>query len=309
MVSAVTVQLAQEKALSLNDPISKYIPGVPNGDKITLELLMKNRSGLYNYVGSPKLAEAFDKDPLKIWTPQELLSISFENPIQFRPNERFDYSNTNFILLGLVAEQIDKKPLAQIFKDRLFDPLKMNNTYLPQASETTIKKPYSHGYAYGKSAHAFSHQPFPREMQEAVEAGTLEPKDYTIQSPSWAWAAGGVISNAEDLAIWIESLAQGKLFTPEYYEKWLASPELSDPNSPNVKYGYGFLTISNGSDLFYFHNGELPGFSSYMIYNLANKEVIIIWSNLTDSILTVPTADKIMKAVYDVLYKPEAIKS
>ena len=155
-----------------------------------------------------------------------------------------------------------------------------------------------------EASHAFTHTPYSPEIQRAVRNGTIKPNDYTVQSPSWAWAAGGVISNAEDLAVWIEALTQGKLFNPEYYEKWLASPEVSDSNSPNVKYGYGFLTITDGTNLFYFHNGELPGFNSYMIYNLVNKQVIIVWSNLTVSIQAIPSADLIKSAIYDVLYKP-----
>jgi D-alanyl-D-alanine carboxypeptidase len=303
MISAVIVQLAQEGALNLDDPVAKYIPGVPNGDNITLDLMMKNRSGLANYLQSPKIAKAFDANPSKIWTPEELLSLSFEQQ-QSAPNEKFDYSNTNFVLLGLIAEKLDKKPLARIFKERLFDPLGMKHTYLPEASETRLTKPYSHGYGYGRSAHIFTHTPYSLKMQQAVNRGKVKPKDYTVQSQSWAWAAGGVVSNANDLAIWIEALSEGKLFNAEYYDRWLKSPESSDPTNPEIKYGYGFMTISNDFGLFFFHSGELPGFNSYMIYNPKDKQAITIWSNLTVSITTEPTAGPIKSAIFDVLYKP-----
>lgn len=252
MISAVIVQLAQEGQLKRDDPVAKYIPNVPNGDKISLDLLMKNRSGLYNYLESPKIAKEFDANPSKIWTPQELLNLSFEQPLQFQPDDRFDYCNTNFILLGLIAEKLEKKPLASIFKTRLFDPLDMKHTYLPEASDTEMKTPYAHGYAFGKSAHVFTHEPYSADMQRDIKEGKVKPVDYTAQSPSWAWAAGGVVSTPEDVAIWISSLSEGKLFNQEYYEKWLKSPVPNDAGNPNIKYGYGFLTAENEAGLFFF---------------------------------------------------------
>lgn len=303
MISAVIVQLAQEGKLKLDDPVSKYIPDVPNGDKISLDLLMKNRSGLYNYLESPKLAKEFDANPSKIWTPQELLNLSFEQPLQFQPDERFDYCNTNFIVLGLIAEKLDKTPLEIIFKKRLFEPLGMKHTYLPGAFDTVMKKPYSHGYAFGKSAHVFTHEPYSAEMISKIKNGKVKPVDYTVQSPSWAWAAGGVVSTAEDVAIWIESLAQGKLFNQEYYQKWLKSPVPSDAGNPNIKYGYGFLTIANDAGLFFFHSGELPGFNSYMIHSLEKKQTIVIWSSLTISVDLEPTAGLLKTPIFNVLNK------
>lgn len=302
MISATIVLMAQDGLLQLTDPVSKYIPDVPNGDRISLDLLMKNRSGLYNYLDSPKLACEFDKNPLKIWTPQDLLNLAFAQPSQ-TPDERFEYSNTNFILLGLVAEKMDKKPLATIFKERLFTPLGMKHTYLPDANDTTMKKPYSHGYAFGGSAHVFTHEPYPVEIQRKAKSGKLKPVDYTVQSPSWAWAAGGVISTADDMAIWIASLAQGKLFNQEYYDKWLQSPVILDPATPFVKYGYGFLTAKKDSGLFFFHSGELPGFNSYMIYNQDKKHTMIIWSNLTVSLDVHPTAGLMQDAIFNAIYK------
>lgn len=304
MISAVIVQLAQEGQLNLDDPVANYISGVPNGENITLDLLMKNRSGLKNYVQSPKVAKAFDVNPSKIWTPKELLALAFAQQ-QSAPDEKFEYSNTNFILLGLIAEKLDKKPLTTIFKDRLFEPLGMKHSYLPEAFETKMTKPYAHGYAYGKSAHVFTHLPYSTKMQQAIMHKKIKPLDYTVQSASWSWAAGGVVSNAEDLAIWIEALAEGKLFTPEYYQRWKNSPVPSDETNPNVKYGYGFMTIENDFGLFYFHSGELPGFNSYMIYHPKLKQAITMWANLTISSSTEPTAGPIKTAIFDVLYPPK----
>jgi D-alanyl-D-alanine carboxypeptidase len=123
MTAAVIVQLVQEGKLSFDDLISKYVDGVPNGDEITIRRLITMRSGLYNFTNAPELAESLDKDPDKVWTADEVLGMAFKRPPDFAPGAKFEYNNTNYYLLGLVAEKIDGKPLSTIFQDRLFGPL------------------------------------------------------------------------------------------------------------------------------------------------------------------------------------------
>ena len=113
MTAAVIMQLAQEGKLSLDDPVSKYVPGVPNGDNITIAELLEMRSGLYNYTNAPKISATIDHDPTKVWTPAELLAIAFAHPPNFPPGTAYEYNNTNYALLGLIAEKVDGKPLAK----------------------------------------------------------------------------------------------------------------------------------------------------------------------------------------------------
>ena len=131
MTSAVVLQLAQEGKLALSDPVSKYVSGVPDGDNITVEELLKMRTGLYNYTNSQQMATSLDNDPTREWKPQELLDIAFAQPANFAPDAEFEYSNTNYALLGMIIEKVDGKPLATAFQDRLFGPLGMTNTELP----------------------------------------------------------------------------------------------------------------------------------------------------------------------------------
>ena len=123
MTAAVIVLLAQEGKLSLDDPVSKYVPGVPNGDNITIAESLEMRSGLYNYTNDPIISATIDTDPAKVWTPAELLAIAFAHPANFPPGKEYQYNNTNYALLGLVAEKVDGKPLAQVMHNRLFGPL------------------------------------------------------------------------------------------------------------------------------------------------------------------------------------------
>jgi D-alanyl-D-alanine carboxypeptidase len=112
MTAAVIMQLVQEGRLRFDDPVSKFVEGVPNGDNITISELLKMRSGLYNYTSAPELAESLDRDPTRVWTPQELLAIAFKRPPLFAPGKKYDYCNTNYVLLGLIAEKLDGAPLA-----------------------------------------------------------------------------------------------------------------------------------------------------------------------------------------------------
>jgi D-alanyl-D-alanine carboxypeptidase len=159
MTAAVILQLAQEGKLSLDDPVSEYVSGVPDGDNITVEELLKMRTGLYNYTNSQQMATSLDDDPTRDWAPQELLDIAFAQPANFAPDAQFEYSNTNYALLGLIIEKVDGKPLAAAFQDRLFGPLGMTNTELPPGATYTIPDPFTHGYLYGSSSVALYGEP------------------------------------------------------------------------------------------------------------------------------------------------------
>src|SRR5262249_1281617 len=138
MTAAVIVLLVQEGKLRFDDPVSKYVSGVPNGDDITISELLKMRSGLFNYTSAPHLPESREHDPAKVWTTDELLAIAFRHPPLFAPGRKFDYCNTNYALLGLIAEKAEGAPLARIFQDRLFGPLGMKDTLLPASTSNTI---------------------------------------------------------------------------------------------------------------------------------------------------------------------------
>jgi D-alanyl-D-alanine carboxypeptidase len=166
--------------------VSKYVQGVPNGNDITISELLKMRSGLPSYTEAPELTESLDHDPTRAWTPQEMLAIAFNGPSQFAPGKEFNYCNTNYVLLGLIVEQVAGKPLAQVFQDRLFGPLGMKHALLRARASNTIPEPYSHGYLYGGSSYAMLDAPYPADLQAAAKAGTLKPNDDTEQNPSYA---------------------------------------------------------------------------------------------------------------------------
>lgn len=131
-VGTVILQQVQEGLLKLDDPVSKYRPDVPNGGHITIEQLLDMRSGLYNCTTTEELNRTLDEQPQKAWTQRELLAIAFAHDPYSTPGSEFHYSNTNTVLLGLIAEAREGgKPLAAIMQDRLFVPLGLTHTSLP----------------------------------------------------------------------------------------------------------------------------------------------------------------------------------
>jgi D-alanyl-D-alanine carboxypeptidase len=303
MTAAVIVLLVQEGKLRFDDPVSKYVQGVPNGDDISIGELLKMRSGLYNYTSAPELAESLDRDPTRIWTPAELLAIAVKRPRLFAPGKEYDYCNTNYALLGLIAEKLEGAPLAKVFRDRLFGPLGMKHTLLPATTSNTIPEPYSHGYLYGSASYALVDAPYPADLQAAAKAGTVKPNDDTRQNPSYAFAAGGAISTADDLAIWMRALVGGRLFDADHQRQWLDSLEPQDPSKPlGQKYGYGISKISFGPNSVYFHGGEMPGYNSFMGYDPVNDVTLIVWTSLTVSLDGQPTANIIMLKMLDQIY-------
>ena len=141
-------------------------------------------------------------------------------------------------------------------------------------------------------------------MQAAAKAGTLQPIDYTNQNSSYATAAGGAISTADDLATWMKALVSGKVFDADYQQQWLTSLQAEDPAAPDgQKYGYGISYQRFGPNAaMYYHGGELPGFNSFMGYDPDNDVTLVIWTNLTLSPDGKTTAQAMLAPVLDEIY-------
>jgi len=306
MTAALVVLLAQDGKLKFSDPVSDYIPVVPNGDNITVAELLKMRSGLYNYTNAPEFSAELDADLAKAWTPQEVLDIAFAHPPNDPPDTAYEYNNTNYALLGLIAEKAGGRTLTEQMQERLFGPFSLKQTSLPVADEaSSMPTPYSHGYMYGGSAFAMIDDPYPSDMKAAAKAGTLKPVDYTNQNSSYAHAAGGVISDAENVETWIRTLVSGKVFNADFHKQWLESLQAEDPENPDgQKYGYGIsYQRFSPTAAMYYHGGELPGFNSFMGYDPDNDVSLVVWTNLTISPLDdKTTAQALLAPMLDEIY-------
>ncbi|WP_327307327.1 serine hydrolase domain-containing protein [Streptomyces sp. NBC_01298] len=241
------LQLVDQGKLALDDPIGKYISGVPNGDRITLRELAGMRSGLFNYSEDP----GFDKElnGTSVFTPQQLLDISFKHPVNFEPGAKFEYSNTNLILLGLLVEKITGRPLQEVIAQDVVKPAGLGGRTL-LATGTTFPEPHAHGYT------------------NDLPGGKIV--DATNFDPSWAWAAGAMASDLQDLRSWAKTLATGTLLTPATQAERLKTQPIGI--IPGDGYGLGIFNVQGWLG----HNGSLPGYETLTVYLPEEQATMVI---------------------------------
>src|SRR6266496_4545771 len=165
--------LVDEGKLRLDDPVAKYLPQVPNGANITIRELLNMTSGLFNYSNDGGFNQT---DPSKVWDPKDLVTIAFRHQPYFAPGQGLHYTNTNYILLGMLIEQIPGMPVEKAFQQRIFTPLGMESSSFPPLASSAIPDPHPHGYVLAETL---------------GRAGA--PLDVTDFNASWAWTAGSVI--------------------------------------------------------------------------------------------------------------------
>ena len=300
MTSTIILQLVQEGKLSLSDSISKYRPDVPGGDDITIAQLAEMRSGLFSYTGDAMINARLDSDPEQAWTPDELLAIAFSHPVNAAPGTEFEYSNTNTVLLGTVIEKLTGMTASKAFVERIFKPLGLTDSSLPAADDSSIPDGHAEGYQFGTNASTLESYAVPKaELPDALN-GTLKPADQTNANPSWAWTAGAAISTPGDLAVYVKALVGGGLLDDATQKVRFDSVQPIDPGNPNVGYGIGIAEFAPGT---YGHDGQLPGFSSFMAYNITTGDTIIVGCNLSASPVDgVNAAVVLAKSVIGSLY-------
>ncbi|MEP7160432.1 MAG: serine hydrolase domain-containing protein [Dermatophilaceae bacterium] len=281
MTSTIILQLVQENKLSLDDPISKFRPDVPNGQNITIAQLSEMRSGLYSYSFDPGFNATLDKDPSKAWTPDELLAIAFSHPADFPPGQQYEYSNTNIVLLGTVIEKLTGMSASEAFQKRIFDPLGLTHSSLPVNTDSLIPNPHAQGYQFGTNVETIGSYAVPAAQLPAALDGTLKPIKQTDANPSWTWTAGGAISTPDDLAVYVKALVHGGLLNAKTQKLRLDSIQPTVPGQASgVGYGLGLAQFAPGV---LGHDGQIPGYSTFMVYNTTTDDTIIIGTNLAAS--------------------------
>ncbi|MFD8088363.1 serine hydrolase domain-containing protein [Kitasatospora sp. NPDC059722] len=247
------LELVDEGRVGLDDKISDYVDGVPCGDRITLRQLAEMRSGLFPYTSDAGFAHDLESDPTRAFTPQEVLAYGFKHDNTFGPGEQFQYSNSNLILLGLVVEKVTRRPLADVIHERVVRPSHLHHTFLPGGAEFP--------------------EPHPRGYTDQTPTGATA--DATDWNPSWAWAAGAMISDLPDLRHWAEVLATGRLLSRETQAQRLTT---FPTGFPGTSYGLGIFDTNGWIG----HNGSIPGYETVTIYLPAQRATLVIMIN-TDS--------------------------
>jgi D-alanyl-D-alanine carboxypeptidase len=248
------LQLVDRGLVALSDPISRYVEGVPSGDEITLDLLGRMHSGLFDYVeDDTMLKRLYDESPTGpdafAFTPRDLIDIAFAHPLNFPPGAQYQYSNTNLVLLGMVIERVTGQPLEDYLAQNVFEPIGLTHTSYP--------------------ANGLLPQPFPHGYTRAPDDVLL---DATLWNPSWADAAGKIVSNYADLKLWAAAVGKGTHLSPRSQVTRLRTAEVIPGGA-----GYGFAIMNaNG---WIGHNGDIPGYTTVVVYLPQRDATLVVMTN------------------------------
>jgi D-alanyl-D-alanine carboxypeptidase len=276
-ISTVALQLVGEGRLRLDDTVERWLPGlVPNGEAITLRMLFNHTSGLFDYTEDPAFFERLINDPTNPASPRQLIAIARMHPPSFPPGEGWSYSNTGYIVVGLIIEAVTSQPVERLVRQRIIGPLGLIGTTFPTRS------PFISGY----HAHGY-------RQPTAPGAPYL---DVTPFSPTLAWTAGAIISTADDLRRFYGALLRGRLLRPALLEQMLTTV----PVLPEFGYGLGIETLQTACGTVWGHEGGIPGYLNFafndrsgrrsaevMLPTEPNNDNVALWSSLQ---LTIDTA-------------------
>jgi D-alanyl-D-alanine carboxypeptidase len=250
-VATVVLQLAAERRLSLADTVARWLPGVVsghgnNGRKITIRELLQNTSGIYDYTGALPLLSSrrgYLRNRFRSTTPRQLIAIAMRHRPLFRPGTRWSYSNTNYILLGMIIGKVTGRNWAQQVHDRIIVPLGLRRTFMPGA-RPHLPRPHPDGY------------------QQFTPGGPLT--NTTAVDATWAGSAGGMVSTLGDLDKFFRALVAGRLLPPAelaQMEHTVPAPGLAPPLT-GTRYGLGLIWIPLSCGGGYWgHAGDILGYS------------------------------------------------
>lgn len=248
------LQLVDQGRIRLTDPISMYVEGVPNGDQITLDMLGRMRSGLFNYSDDEAWhAEFFAEAPTGpdafATTPRELVDISLRHPPNFAPNADFEYSNTNTVLLGMVVTKVTGLSLPDYLRQHVIAPLGLGQTTWP--TNGAMPAPFTHGY-----------------LGLPDDGGVV---DATFWNPAWGDAAGAIISDLADMKNWAAALGRGALLRPETQAQRIAGAAAR----PGVTYAFTIFDTHGWLG----HNGDIPGYTTVAVYLPQQDATLVVFAN------------------------------
>ncbi|MGW2105570.1 serine hydrolase domain-containing protein [Streptomyces sp. NPDC001948] len=240
-VAVVVLQLVAEGRIGLDASVDTYLPGLVRGKgidgrRITVRQLLQHTSGLpdySNYLG----------DDVRYYAPRELLATALRHPADFAPGTSWKYSNTNYVLAGLIVQKVTGRPLAEEIDRRVIKRIGLRHTYFPAPGDATIREPHPHGY-----------------YRESVDAPL---RDITEIDPSWGWAAGQMISTDSDLDRFFTALLAGRLLPPPQLARMRSTVPAEATFGPGARYGLGLVSrpLPCGG-LSWGHGGSFPGYET-----------------------------------------------
>jgi D-alanyl-D-alanine carboxypeptidase len=251
-VSVVVLQLVAEGRLSLDDTLERWLPGVVtgngnNGAAITVRELLQHTSGIYDYtndlLGQIGSVEDFQKFRFTSFTPEQLVAMAMTHQPDFAPGQGWNYSNTNYALIGMIIKKVTGRDWASEVTDRIIRPLGLRHTFAP-GNDPNLPAPHASAYLYFD----------PSTPVETADANL-----------TWANSAGALVSTASDLSRFWDAIGRGALLPPAQ-RKDMRTTVLAttfQQNRPGLRYGLGLqwapLTCGGG---YWGHDGDVPGYST-----------------------------------------------
>jgi len=250
-VATTVLQLEAEHRVNLDAPVERWLPGLlPDGDKITARQLLGHTSGLFDYVEDPGFS--YLTDPLRVWAPVELIHrFGTSHPLLFPPGTDFAYSNTGYLVLGLLIEQITGRSLERTIDQRILRPLALKRTYFPVRA--SIRGRHAHGYT--------------------PDASGL--RDITRIDPSYAWAAGALISTVGDVAAFYRALLGGRVLPAQQLAEMQQFRDLGD----GFGYGLGLMKQQYPCTVVLGHAGGGLGFSTDSEQSVDGSRQAVVFAN------------------------------
>jgi D-alanyl-D-alanine carboxypeptidase len=274
-VATVLLQLAAERRLRLDDSLERWLPGlVPGGDTITLRQLLNHTSGIFNYTDDEAFIRQLMTDPYRPRTPLELIAVATAHPPLFPPGTGWSYSNTGYVVLGLVVERVTHRPLSAVVRQRILRPLHLRDTFLPDRSPA-IPGYHAHGYV----PPTLSDQ-FPPPL-----GGPNRWIDVAHITPTWAGAAGALVSTPDDLRRFYRALLGGRLLPPAQLADMKAMVEVG----PGFGYGLGLYTTTTPCGQVWGHDGGVPGYLTLAWHDESGRRGLVL-ALTTDADETIDTA-------------------
>ena len=265
--AATALQLVKEGRIGLDDKVEKYLGGepwfarLPNAKDITVRQLMNHTSGLVRYEFKPQFTKDLTANPEKAWTPAELVAYLLDEKRPFEAGKGWDYSDTNYIVLGMIIEKVTGRKFYDEASIRLLKPLKLKDT-IPQ--DGLKLKGVVQGYAGPNN---------PFGGKDAM----IQEGRFTI-NPQFEWTGGGFASTAQDLARWAKMMYEGRAYSPDLL------PEVLDGVSApmlgrETRYGLGVIVRKTQAGTSYGHSGFFPGYMTDMMYFPDSKIAIAVQVN------------------------------
>jgi len=238
-VATVMLQLVGEGRLRLDDPVARWFPAIPDADRITVRMLLQHTSGLFDYLGDDRVVTAVLAGSAYHWTPAELVAAGVSHPANFPPGTAWSYSNTNYVLAGMIMQRVTGTDPARLIARRIVGPLGLRHTYW--APDARFHGRHMHGYF-------------------RTEPGGTEYTDITDAPLYWADAAGAMVSTLDDMARFEQALQSGRLLRPAQLAQMRTTVEIAGPAGWKSGYGLGIVSLETPCGTFWGHTGGSLGY-------------------------------------------------